>query len=323
MASPFPPNFHPYDPIQINKLHIRDKLVELLGLDEIPIKVGYDSIREMKTEQIKTTHISYRNSLGESIPGILMMPRTNCTSNRAGIVCIPGTRGCAEDLASSSFYESREGRLFGWARELTSRGFATLSITPKGSLSRCPNPKEWATEQKLLQPYGRTQMGLLVEETLKAARILASTPDVDPNRIGLTGFSLGGNATWYAMACASWIAAGVPLCGGLGSLATAIQHGDTDRHSGYFYIPHMLRYFDHPELAAACIPPRPFMIVAPTEDEDMPREGVDNLALAVSKSYAAAGYSERFKVHQPKGNHRFLLEYFEWMANWFGLFLKK
>ena len=43
------------------------------------------------------------------------------------------------------------------------------------------------------------------------------------------------------------------------------------------FIPHMLRYFDHPEVVAACIPPRPFMMVAPTQDEDMPREGVDEL----------------------------------------------
>ena len=62
------------------------------------------------------------------------------------------------------------------------------------------------------------QMGILVEETLLAARILSTTDGVDPARIGVTGMSLGGNATWYSMACAPWIAAGVPVCGGVGSL---------------------------------------------------------------------------------------------------------
>ena len=84
--------------------------------------------------------------------------------------------------------------------------------------------EEWATENKLLAPYGRTQMGVLVEETLKGARLLAATPGIDPNRIGLTGMSLGGNATWYAMACAPWIWAGVPVCGGVGSMARVIHH---------------------------------------------------------------------------------------------------
>ena len=323
MDSLIPQNLQPSRPEQVAKARVRDKLLELLGLDEVPPEVEHASMRETESEQIRTTHLSYRNSLGESVPGILMVPRGDSTTNRAGIVCLPGTGGCAEDLADSRFHESREGRLFGWARELAKRGFATLAITLKGTAARRVSPEQWATEQKLLLPYGRTQMGLLVEETLKAARILASTPGVDSDRIGLTGMSLGGNATWYSMACAPWIAAAVPVCGGVGSLAASIQQGDTDRHSGYFYIPHMLRYFDHPEVVAACMPPRPFMIVAPTEDEDMPREGVDKLAQTVGKSYAAAGHPERFKVHQPEGNHCFLPKYLEWMAEWFRLFLKK
>ena len=83
----------------------------------------------------------------------------------------------------------------------------------------------------------------------------------------------------------------------------------------------MLRYFDHPEVVAACIPPRPFMMVAPTQDEDMPREGVEELIQVVEPVYASSGHPERFKVYQPEGNHRFLPEYFEWMVEWFRRFL--
>ena len=99
--------------------------------------------------------------------------------------------------------------------------------------------------------------------------------------------SLGGNATWYAMAAAPWIRAGAPICGGVGRMASVIHEGDIERHSAYFFIPHMLRYFDHPEVVAACIPPRPFMMVAPTQDEDMPREGVDDLIQVVEPVYAS------------------------------------
>ena len=64
------------------------------------------------------------------------------------------------------------------------------------------------------------------------------------------------------------------------------------------------------------------MTVAPTEDEDMPREGVDELVHVVAPAYAATEHSERFKVYQPAGNHVFLVRYFEWMARWFDRFLK-
>ena len=69
------------------------------------------------------------------------------------------------------------------------------------------------------------------------------------------------------------------------------------------------------------MPPKPFMIVSPTEDEDMPRSGVDRLIPVVTKAYAAAGVPDRFRAHQPEGNHRFLIEYFEWMVAWFERFL--
>ena len=49
----------------------------------------------------------------------------------------------------------------------------------------------------------------------------------------------------------------------------------------------------------------------------MPREGVE-LILVVSQA-AEVGCPERFQVRQPKGNHAFLVEYFEWMADWFRL----
>ena len=49
----------------------------------------------------------------------------------------------------------------------------------------------------------------------------------------------------------------------------------------------------------------------------MPREGVSNLIQVVREVYASLGHPERFKVYQPEGNHRFLVEYFEWMVEWF------
>ena len=321
ISSPIPEDLQPSFPDQVAESGVRDKLRELLGLDDIPVEVEFTAKNVTESGGVRTTHLTYQNSLGESVPGILMMPLDGSTTDRAGIVCLPGTSGCAERLADPHFHLSPEGPLIGWARELVRRGYATVAITPKGTETRRGSIKQWATEMKLLAPYGRTQMGVLVEEALRAARILGSIQGVDSGRIGLTGMSLGGNATWYAMACAPWIAAGVPICGGVGSLAEVIHHGDRERHSGYFYVPHMLRYFDHARVVATCMPPRPFMIVAPSEDEDMPREGVDELLRIVSQAYTAAGHPERFKVHQPEGNHRFRMEYFEWMVEWFTFFL--
>ncbi len=315
MQSIIPKGIRPAYPDAIPAAAVRSKLVELLGLEEIPAAIDYTTEGRQEAGDLCTMRVSYENSLGETVPGILVVPREESAHKRPGIVCVPGTGGTADEIAHPRFCVAQ--RLMGWARELARRGFATLAISPKGCEVRRKSLEEWATENKLLAPYGRTQMGVLVEETLKGARLLTATPGVDPNRIGLTGMSLGGNATWYSMACAPWIWAGVPVCGGVGSMARAIHHAAADRHSAYYFIPHLLRHFDHAAIVAACMPPRPFMMIAPTRDEDMPREGVEELIPVVSQAYAEAGCPERFEVRQPEGNHAFLVEYFEWMADWF------
>ena len=324
MSNVIPQDTRPAFPVGVPKGAVRSKLLELLGLDEIPTKVDFTADETQAEEDIRVTQLTYANSLGETVPGILMTPLNSSSQKLPGVVCVPGTGGSAEKIAHQQFYleENPPGMLIGWARALARRGFVTLAISPKGSVTRRPSIEHWNLEGKLLTPYGRPQMGILVEETLRAARILAASEGIDPDKIGITGMSLGGNATWYAMAAAPWIRAGAPICGGLGRMASVIHQGDIERHSAYFFIPHMLRYFDHPEVVAACIPPRPFMMVAPTQDEDMPREGVDELTQVVEPVYASLGHPERFKVYQPEGNHRFLPEYFEWMVEWFNQFLK-
>ncbi len=329
MSDIIPKDIRPAFPVHIPKDAVRSKLLELLGLDEIPKEVDFtegttqvlDPWRGQ--EELRVTQLTYANSLGETVPGIIITPLNASSQKMPGIVCIPGTGGSAEKVADRQFYrmEAPPGSLIGWARELARRGFVTLAISPKGSVTRRPSVESWNLEGKLLTPYGRPQMGILVEETLRAARILATSDGVNSDSIGITGMSLGGNATWYAMAAAPWIRVGVPICGGVGRIASLIHEGDIRRHSAYFFVPHMLRYFDHPEVVAACMPPRPFMMVAPTQDEDMPRKGVDELIQVVGQVYASLGHPERFKVYQPEGNHRFLIEYFEWMVEWFRRFL--
>ena len=323
MSSVIPKDLQPAFPVYVPKDAVRSKLLELLGLDEIPKEVDFTEGTAWEEEGLRVMQLTYVNSLGETVLGIIMIPLDALSQKLPGVVCVPGTGGSAQKIAHQQFYleEDPPGMLIGWARELARRGFATLAISPKGSVTRRPSIEQWNLEGKLLTPYGRPQMGILVEETLRAARILAANESVDPDRIGITGMSLGGNATWYAMAAAPWIRAGAPICGGLGRMATLIHEGNIERHSAYFFIPHMLRYFDHPEVVAACMPPRPFMMVAPTQDEDMPRKGVDELIQVVGQVYGSSGHSERFKVYQPEGNHRFLVQYFEWLVEWFQRFL--
>ena len=316
-------DIRPAFPQHIPTDEVREKLLELLGLQPIPEQVEFqmESLEEQEDGSL-CARVMYENCLGEAVPGILLAPQHVPREKLAGVLCMPGTSGSAERVADSQFHrpDPDAGPLVGWGRELARRGFATLSISVKICYGRGrANPQ---LQGKLLAPYGISHMGVGVDEALRGVRVLSSSLSLDPGRIGMTGMSLGGNFTWYSRACAPWLRCAVPICGGAGSMARVIHEGeDVERHGPFYYVPHMLRFFDHPEVVASCIAPRPFMMICPTKDEDMPRSGVDDLIPEVRPVYEPAGRSEYFKVYQPEGNHVFLIQYFEWMVKWFQRFL--
>ncbi len=316
-----PRDVQPAYPQDLTPEKTREKLLELLGVELPPSNLEFDQEGppETTSDGLQITRLRYRNSLGEEVPGALVLPSDAASKSLPGIVCMSGTGGDVERLIEPRFQRDQPGQgpLRGWARELARRGFATLSITLRGTVTRRSSVSDWERHIRFLIPYGRTIMGVMVGEALRAARILSANPAVQPSRIGLTGMSLGGNVSWYGMACDPSIRTAVPVAGSVASLAALIHDGDTDRHSSYIYIPHLLRYFDHPQIVARCICPRPFMVIAPTRDEDMPRQGVDKMARLVHAAYRAAGHPRRFKVYQPDSNHVYKRQYFEWMAAWF------
>jgi dienelactone hydrolase len=320
-AAIVPVDVRPAFPQPIRGEAVRSKVIELMGMDAIPPKeIPFSKGETTRTEDgLLRTPVTFVNSLGETVPGVLLIPAGATAGSLAGVVCMPGTSGDADRLTQERFHrkDPDKGPLWGWARELSRRGFATLSITLKGTLARRRTLGDWETEAKLLAPYGRPQMGVLAEEALRAARVLGAQEQVDPARVGLTGFSLGSYASWWAMACDPSITTAAILCGGLGSLARDIHEGQPERHSSCHYIPGLLRHFDHPEIVADCIAPRPLMILAPLGDPDMAASGVDQLLDLVSPVYREAGRSHLFQVHRPDDGHVFRVKYFNWMAKWF------
>ena len=302
----------------------RSKLLEVLGVEDIPSKVVYQSGEISEDERLIEYKVEYNNSFGELVEGIVIFPKSEKGTLLPGIVCMGGTAATKEGITESKFHRPNpaEGQLYGWARQLARLGYGTISITLRGSSDRRGTTAHWEQETKLLSTLGRTQIGYKVEETLLAARVLGSLDSIDHERIGLTGMSLGGVGTWWSMACDPSIAVGVTICGNIGSAYRHIYEGMAERHSSSMYVPGLLRYFDHGEIVANCIAPRPFMMIAPLEDEDMPKDGVNDFLKIVQPKYASTGDSSKFFCHKPPGRHVFLIDYFDRMVNWFDKYLK-
>lgn len=96
-------------------------------------------------------------------------------------------------------------------------GYAVLAIDAFGAGERAIDPKPGTYHGALvggsLWPTSTSLLGLQVYENRRAVDYLVSRPEVDRNRLGITGASGGGNQTLYAGATDDRLKAVVPVCG--------------------------------------------------------------------------------------------------------------
>ena len=236
---------------------VRPKLRELLGVEHLPGAGGVSLLETARGDEpdgVSWRKGTFENVLGDSVPAIVLLPTSAAAAAAGpllpGVVCVPGTGGSAEETADARLNNvPDDGQVLGWGRELVRRGFAVVTLTVFGCTARNLGfPGRWDQQTKYLTSYGRPPMGIIAEETYRAARLLAADPRVDPGRIGVCGMSLGGLASWYSAAIDD--AEGVykavaPVCGGLGSAAVNIAQGHPDRASNAMFPPFLLRHFDH------------------------------------------------------------------------------
>ena len=252
----------------------------------------------------------------DPIPAYLTRPR-GASGRLPALICLHGTRRNRDFLVEERYWFERDkAKLHGWARELARRGFATLGITQRCHDGRVvPNIWEWAKKEQL---RGRTAMGGLVEDAICAVDYLADQcPDVDPARIGMAGFSLGGIVTFYTTVADPRIRAAAPACGAVGSLEALIDHGKTEFHSTYYYVPGLLRVGDHADLTRA-IAPRALLILAADRDDGMPLDGIRDLEAKGRVTYAGLGRADAFAVRIEAGDHNFTPDMLDGMVKWFG-----
>ena len=69
MSAILPKDIRPAFPVHVPKYAVRSKLLELLGLDEIPKEVDFTEGITEEEEGIRVTQLTYANSLGETVHG--------------------------------------------------------------------------------------------------------------------------------------------------------------------------------------------------------------------------------------------------------------
>ena len=170
-------------------------------------------------------------------------------------------------------------------------GFVVLVSDPFGQGERGISTRDHRRVELLL--VGASQQGLAVYESQCALTVLLARPEVDPERIGMTGASGGGYNTWMTTALDDRIKVAVPVVG-TSDFLEQIQvtrgldwyHAEEHCH----FVPGLIRYANNHEFVAL-VAPRPLLIVSAFQDESFPVAGVRRIAAYAHDLYAAYGRS--------------------------------
>lgn len=241
--------------------------------------------------------ISFAAEAGDRVPAWLLIP--NGLKGRApAMLCLHQTTRIGKDEPAGLGGKDN----LHYAAELAERGYVTLAPD-------YPNFGDYAFDAYAAGYASATMKGIWNHR--RAVDLLQSLPQVDRNRIGAIGHSLGGHNALFVAAFDPRIKAVVTSCGFNSFFAYA--GGDLTGWSHAGYMPRIASVygkdpnrmpFDFTGVLAA-IAPRPVLINAPLGDDNFPVDGVRDCLRAADPVYRLLGAKEKLVALHPDCGHDF------------------
>ena len=173
---------------------------------------------------------------------------------------------------------------------------------------------------KTLFAAGTTWPGLLFHGDRAAVDYLASCPEVDPERIGCIGLSIGGYRSAHLFGLDPRIKAAVVA--GWMTTYGSLLYDHLDCHTWMLYVPGQLQWLDLPDVVTLNAP-HPLMVANCLRDELFTLEGMQEAERKITEVYARMGAPERFCCRYDDEPHSFKLPAQEAAIDWLERWLKK
>ena len=295
-----------HDYLPAEKALDRTSLLQLLGA--VPIAappLAAERGERADLGDVVREKVTYAVEPGERVPAFILLPKAASTRHPA-ILCHhqhggefrvgkDGPAGLGSD--SSQHY----------ALELARRGYVTMVFD-----ALCFNERQDAAGSLKDGDYeryeamyriaeGKCLQGKYVWDARRALDYLETRPEVDATRLGMIGHSLGGQETLFTTAVDTRIRAAVSSCG-FGSLRTLKR--DRINHNYALFVPGLANKGDYGAVLAL-VAPRPFFVVARSEDPIFPKDGIEETVSTARRAYAAVGATDRLGTFFEPGAHAF------------------
>jgi dienelactone hydrolase len=227
----------------------------------------------------------------ETVPAFLARPRS--VSGRVPGVVFNHSHGGGYTIGKKEFVEGRSYlQPVPYAKVLTDLGYIALSIDAWVFGERSHTSESDMFKAMLWQ--GQVLWGMMVYDSLRAVDFLIERPEVDPNRLGTLGMSMGSTMAWWLAALDPRIKVTVDInC--LTDFHTLLAKKGLSLHGLYYFVPDLLNHFTTAQINAL-IAPRPHLGLAGLQDKLTPVEGLDIIDRELQQAYAAAGHPEHWKL---------------------------
>ncbi|HXK61388.1 MAG TPA: acetylxylan esterase [Acidobacteriota bacterium] len=150
------------------------------------------------------------------------------------------------------------------------------------------------SRQEMYHWYSRayTPAGVEVWNAMRAIDYLETRPEVDPDRIGMTGRSGGAAMTWFTAAVDPRVKVAVPVMG-ISTYAANVAEDTQKLHCDCMFV---INFCRHDMLhQGALIAPRPLLMAHGRKDRLFPVPGYEDFERKIGALYSAYGAGEKFK----------------------------
>jgi cephalosporin-C deacetylase-like acetyl esterase len=305
---------------------------------ELAPKVLESSVRDGK----RVERVAFETEVGERVVAVVVRPETAAEPLPA-VIAQHWLGGSKDDFLLQSML---------W--QLASRGYLALAIDGRYRGQRAMGSKslEEAIRETLRTGKGRPWLVDTVYDLIRTVDYLQTRPDVDAERIGMTGISAGGIETWMAAVADSRVKVVVPAIGvtRFVSLVTEVSSADGQERVKLFrkaleehaqalgepavndrvfrsawekLLPGSLDRFD-PARLVPLIAPRPLLILSHEKDELIPLRGAEEVHAAALQRYRELSAEDRLKHRIAPGLRHSGQDLTEFAAlyDWFDRWLK-
>lgn len=300
----------------VRRAHVLGNMQQVMG--ELPppdrrVPLDVEILDRTRTPQYTRIHLTYAPEPGDRVPAYLLLPN-RLRGKAPAMLCLhPTTRIGKDELVGLGGRPTRH-----YARELAVEGFVCLV-------------PDYPSFGEYKYAFGRS--GDYVSGSMKAIwnnvrglDLLESLPEVDPDRIGCIGHSLGAHNAIFTAAFDLRIRAVVSSCG-----FTAFEDYYGGNLAGWTSDRYMPRIrdvydndprkvpFDFHEVVGA-LAPRPLFVNAPLGDDNFDGGGVRKVLAGAAKVYRLRDAADRLHAVYPDTGHDFpdavRREAYAWLKRW-------